>query len=263
VLKALRAEGVKYVFGNPGTSEIPLFEALLDAPELEYVLCLHETVAVSMADGYAHASGGVGFVNLHVAPGVGNAIGSIYGAWEGRTPLVVTAGTPDTRLRLREPLTGHDLAAMAAPVTKWSAQVEEVGELPLALNRAFKLARDPPPGPVFVSLPMNVMAAETELEPMPPSHLARRSAPGPEMIAEAVELLLGARRPLIVSGDMVARSGRWSSWSSWPSSWPPMSTARSCPPTSAFRTGIRSGAAGCRSTRAPSARGSKGAMSCF
>jgi benzoylformate decarboxylase len=119
----------------------------------------------------------------------------------------VTAGTPDTRLRLREPPTGHDLAAMAAPVTKWSAQVEEVDELPLAMNRAFKLARDPPPGPVFLSLPMNVMAAETELEPMPPSHLARRSAPDPEMIAEAIEFLLGARRPLIVSGDMVARSG--------------------------------------------------------
>ena len=104
MLQALRAEGVGYVFGNPGTSEIPLFEALLDAPEVEYVLCLHEAVAVSMADGYAHASGRVGVVNLHVAPGLGNAIGSIYAAWRGRTPLVVTAGAPDARMRLREPL---------------------------------------------------------------------------------------------------------------------------------------------------------------
>jgi len=207
VLRALRGEGVRYLFGNPGTSEIPLFEALLDTPELEYVLCLHEAVAVSMADGYAHASGRVGVVNLHVAPGLGNAIGSIYAAWRGRTPLVVTAGMPDTRMRLREPLTSHDLVAMAAPVTKWSVQVEEVGELPLVLNRAFKLAQDPPPGPVFLSLPMNVMAAETELAPMPPSVVARRSAPDPEAVTEAAALVLAARRPVIVSGDMVARSG--------------------------------------------------------
>ncbi len=207
VLQALRAEGVEYVFGNPGTSEIPLFEALLDTSELEYVLCLHEAVAVSMADGYAHASGRVSVVNLHVAPGLGNAIGSLYAAWKGRTPLVVTAGTPDTRMRLREPLTSHDLVAMAAPVTKWSVQVEEIGELPLALNRAFKLAQDPPPGPVFLSLPMNVMAAETELGPIPPSLVARRSAPDPEAVARAADLLLAARRPVIVSGDMVARSG--------------------------------------------------------
>jgi benzoylformate decarboxylase len=207
VLEALRAEGVKYVFGNPGTSEIPLLEALRDAPDLEYMLCLHETVAVSIADGYAHSSGRAGVVNLHVAPGLGNAIGSIYGAWRGRTPLVVTAGMPDRRMRLREPLTSHDLVAMAAPVTKWSAQVEEIGELPLALNRAFKLAQDPPPGPVFLSLPMNVLAAETELEPMPPSQITRRSAPDPAAVAEAGGLLLAARRPVIVSGDMVARSG--------------------------------------------------------
>lgn len=206
-LQALRREGIEYVFGNPGTSEIPLLEALLDAPDLDYVLCLHEAVAVSMADGYAHASGRVGLVNLHVAPGLGNAIGSIYGALKGRTPLVLTAGTPDTRMRLREPLTSHDLVAMAAPVTKWSAQVEEVGELPLALNRAFKLAQDPPPGPVFLSLPMNVMAAETELAPMAPSLVARRSAPDPEAVVEAAALLLAAERPVLVSGDMVARSG--------------------------------------------------------
>lgn len=207
VLQSLRAEGVEYVFGNPGTSEIPLFEALLDARDLKYVLCLHEAVAVSMADGYAHASGRVGVVNLHVAPGLGNAIGSIYAAWRGRTPLVVTAGTPDTRMRLREPLTSHDLVAMAAPVTKWSVQVEAVGELPLALNRAFKLARDPPPGPVFLSLPMNVLAAETDLEPIPPSVVARRSVPDPDAVAEAAALVLSAHRPVIVSGDMVARSG--------------------------------------------------------
>jgi benzoylformate decarboxylase len=110
-------------------------------------------------------------------------------------------------MRLREPLTSHDLVAMAAPVTKWSAQVEEVGELPLALNRAFKLAQDPPPGPVFLSLPMNVLAADTELEPMPPSLVARRSAPDPSAVAEAAGLMLAAQRPLIVSGDMVSRSG--------------------------------------------------------
>lgn len=207
LLRTLENEGVRYVFGNPGTTELPLMDSLLDRPNIEYILALHESVAVSMADAYAQASGKVGVVNLHVGPGLGNGLGAIYNAWEGQTPLVVTAGQQDNRMRLREPLLGHDLVAMAAPLTKWSVEAQHAGELPLLLNRAFKTARETPAGPVFVSLPINVMEQTTSHAPMPPSKVFPRAAPDPAGVDAAAELLLAARNPLIVCGDKVAKAG--------------------------------------------------------
>ena len=179
VMETLVAEGVEYLFGNPGTTELPLMDALEDYPSVRYILALQEAIAVSMADAWAQATGRVGVANLHVGPGLGNGMGSIYNAWEGRTPLVVTAGQQDTRFRLREPVLWHDLVAMAAPVTKWSAQAESAGELPELLHRAFKIAQDPPTGPVFVALPFNVMNERTSHGPIPPSRIWRRAAPDP------------------------------------------------------------------------------------
>ena len=168
-MDTLMAEGVRYIFGNPGTTELPVIDSLHDYPDLDYVLCLHEGVAVSMADAYALATDTVGVVNLHVAPGLGNGLGSVYNAWQGDTPLLVTAGQQDTRLRLRKPMLGHDLVAMAAPLTKWSVEAQSADELPLILNRALKIAREAPSGPVFVSLPLDVMEQRTEHPPMPSS----------------------------------------------------------------------------------------------
>ena len=207
VMETLVAEGVEYLFGNPGTTELPLMDALEDYPSVRYVLALQEAVAVSMADAWAQATGRVGVANLHVGPGLGNGMGSIYNAWEGRTPLVVTAGQQDTRFRLREPVLWHDLVAMAAPVTKWSAQAESAGELPELLHRAFKVAQDPPTGPVFVALPFNVMNERTSHGPIPPSRIWRRAAPDPGGVAEAARLVLAAERPVVFAGDRVARSG--------------------------------------------------------
>ncbi len=201
------AEGVEYIFGNPGTTELPLIDSLIDYPAIRYILALHEAVATIAADAYAQLSGKVGVVNLHVGPGLGNALGALYNAWEGGTPLVVTAGQQDTRMRLREPLLGHDLVAMAAPLTKWSVEVGTADELAQVLNRAFKVAREEPTGPVFVSLPMNVMEQDTTHGPMAPARLFPRSAPDPEGVREAASLLLGARRPVILCGDKVAMTG--------------------------------------------------------
>ena len=207
VMETLVAEGVEYLFGNPGTTELPLMDALEDYPSIRYVLALQEAIAVSMADAWAQATGRVGVANLHVGPGLGNGMGSLYNAWEGRTPLVVTAGQQDTRFRLREPVLWHDLVAMAAPVTKWSAQAESAGELPELLHRAFKIAQDPPTGPVFVALPFNVMNERTSRGPIPPSRIWRRAGPDPEGVAEAARLVLGAARPVLFAGDRVAQSG--------------------------------------------------------
>jgi benzoylformate decarboxylase len=128
----------------------------------------------------------------------------LYNAFKARSPLVVTAGQQDTRLRLRGPVLGHDLVAMATPVTKWSVQVERADEFALVMHRALKIAGDPPAGPVFVALPIDVMEQETEVEPFPPGRLHQASEPDPQGVREAARLLLESRRPVIVVGDDAA-----------------------------------------------------------
>ena len=205
--ETLLAHGVERIFGNPGTTESPLLDSLLDYPSLQYIVHLHEGVAVGAANFYAQAKARTAFVNLHVAPGLGNAIGMIYGALKNNSPMVVTAGQQDTRLKLRDPVLGHDLAAMAAPVTKWSVQVEHADELGPILQRAFKIANDEPKGPVFVALPINVMEQETDIPAGKPATLFAASPPAPAGIAAIVELIAAAKSPAIVAGDDVARCG--------------------------------------------------------
>jgi benzoylformate decarboxylase len=204
LMESLIAHGVEYVFGNPGTTESPILDALLDYPQLRYIVALHEGVALGAASYYAQASGRPGVVNVHVAPGLGNALGMLYNAFKARTPLLVTAGQQDTRLRLRGPVLGHDLVAMAAPLTKWSVQVERADEFALIVHRALKIATDPPAGPVFVALPIDVVEQETEVAPFPPGRLYRTPEPDPDGIQAAAELLCGARRPVMVVGDEAA-----------------------------------------------------------
>jgi benzoylformate decarboxylase len=203
-MESLIAHGVEHVFGNPGTTESPILDALLDYPQLKYVVALHEGVALGAASYYALAAGRTGVVNVHVAPGLGNALGMLYNAFKARAPLLVTAGQQDTRLRLRGPVLGHDLVAMAAPLTKWSVQAERADELAPILHRALKIATDPPAGPVFVGLPIDVLEQETDVEPYAPGHLYRASQPDVAGIRAAADLLLGSRRPAIVVGDEAA-----------------------------------------------------------
>jgi benzoylformate decarboxylase len=207
LMDTLVAQGVEYLFGNPGTTESPIIDSLADYPRIRYVLALHEGVALGAASYYAQASGRTAMVNLHVAPGLGNAIGMLYNALKASSPVVVTAGQQDTRMRLRAPLLGHDLAAMAAPVTKWSAQVERADELAPAFHRAFKIAQDPPAGPVFLALPIDVLEQETEEAAWPRGALHLGHEPDPAGVAAAAEVLAASRRPVIVAGDDVARDG--------------------------------------------------------
>jgi len=206
-MQSLVAHGVDRIFGNPGTTESPLLNSLPDYPGIEYIVALHEGIAVGAASFYYQASGKIPAVNLHVAPGLGNAIGMMYGALKANSAMLVTAGQQDTRMRLREPLLGHDLAAMAAPVSKWSVQAESADELGLLLHRAFKIASDPPAGPVFIALPINVMEQETQAPPLPASALHRAAMPDPAGIDTLAALILGSSRPAIVAGDDVARAG--------------------------------------------------------
>ena len=205
-MESLLAQGVEHMFGNPGTTESPLIDSLARYPALDYVLTLHEGVAIGAASYYAQACGRAGVVNLHVAPGLGNAIGMIFGALRTNSAMVVTAGQQDTRLRLRDPILGHDLVAMAAPVVKWSAQAESADEIAPIMRRAFKIAHDPPAGPVFVALPINVMEQQTDIRAAAAGALYRAPPPDPEGVAAVAKHLLGAREPVIVIGDDVARA---------------------------------------------------------
>src|SRR4051794_25702528 len=154
LLEVLRTEGVRHVFGNPGSTELPLIDALAAHDELHYVLALQEATAVGMADGYAQATGRPAFLNLHSTAGLGNAIGNLTSAGANQSPLVVTAGQQDERHLVADPLLSGDLTGIAASVSKWTHEVRHVDDLGVVLRRSFGDAQSPPAGPVFVSIPM-------------------------------------------------------------------------------------------------------------
>ena len=145
-------------------------------------------------------------VNLHVAPGLGNALGMLYNARVGKMPLVVTAGQQDSRMLVREPILSYDLVSMAQPLVKWAVQVQHVEELPVIVPRAFKVAQDAPRGPVFLALPSNVIDQQADLRLPGPSAAYRRNRPDPEGVAAAAALLARAQQPVIICGDGVAAS---------------------------------------------------------
>jgi benzoylformate decarboxylase len=203
----LRQEGVEYIFGNPGTTELPLMDVLAQRDDLRYILSLHEGVALAMAAGYAEASGKIGVSNFHVAPGLGNALGLIYTAYMGRTPMLVTAGQQDRRMQLEEPLLWGDLVQMARPYTKWSYEISRPEDLPQAVRRAIKVAMTPPTGPVFLALPMDVLEASVDLDLSPTTRPDLRTGPLPELLSQAAEVLCAAQNPTIIVGDRVSKAG--------------------------------------------------------
>src|SRR5262249_23069457 len=159
-LDVLKQEGVDVLFGNPGTTELPLMDALAVDNELRYVLGLQEAAVMAMADGYAQASGKLAVVNLHVAPGLGNAMGMLYDAQKAASPILLTAGQHDQQFNATEPILWAELPPIARPFVKWSSEVRRLEDLPRLVHRAAKTALAPPTGPVFLSLPGDVLPAE-------------------------------------------------------------------------------------------------------
>jgi benzoylformate decarboxylase len=203
-LELLKQEGVEILFGNPGTTELPLMEALAVDTELRYVLGLQEATVIGMADGYAQASGKLAVVNLHVTPGLGNAMGMLYNAQKAGSPILVTAGQHDQEFNVTEPFNWADLPPIARPLVKWSTEARRLADLPRLVHRAAKTALAPPMGPVFLALPSDILEAEGELDLLAPTRIAPRVRGDPTAVAEAAALLAQARRPLIIAGDAVA-----------------------------------------------------------
>lgn len=206
LVEVLRSEGVRYVFGNPGTTELPLVDALMQAPDITYVLGLQEAGVVAMADGYAQASGRPGFVNLHTAGGLGNAMGSIINAQVTGTPLVITAGQQDTRHGFIDPLLHGDLVGIAGPVMKWTHEVLHPEQIPVMVRRAFHDSAAAPAGPVFLSLPIDVMERTTSVGAGEVSRINRASVAGSlDELGDALAAIRPGRLALI-AGDEVFTS---------------------------------------------------------
>lgn len=203
-LDVLKQEGVEHLFGNPGTTELPLMDGLVGEGQIRYILALQEAVAIAMADGYAQASGKLAVVNVHISPGLGNAMGMLYNAYKAGTPLLVTAGQHDQSFTFTEPILWSDLPPVARPYVKWAYEVRRLEDLARATHRAAKVAFQPPTGPVFLSLPVDVLNAEGEIELGEPSRVDPRIRGPLGAVEQAADLLVRARRPVIVAGDAVA-----------------------------------------------------------
>lgn len=205
-LSLLESEGITHLFGNPGTTELPIMHALGEHPGITYVMAMQESLVVAMADGFSRASGQLVACNVHVAPGLGNAMGSIFNAKFTGTPMIVTAGQQEQGHGLMEPLLYDPLVPIAAPLVKWAVEVTRLEDLPRIVRRAAKIATTPPTGPVFISLPGDILNAEADLDLGQPTRVDARVAPSAPTLAAMVRRILDAKRPVIVVGDEVVKS---------------------------------------------------------
>ena len=201
VLEMLKAEGVKHIFGNPGTSEAPLIDMLGDYPELQYFLTLQESVAMGMGESYARATEKPSFVSLHVDSGLANGIALMLDALNTGTPMVITSANYDAR-KVNE--TKTDLAELVRPVTKWSVELNLPDQIPSVMRRAFHEANSHPKGPVYVGFTANALEAEAEMNIVPSSKMHDSYRPDPKGIEEAVKLIMAAKEPLMMVGDRVS-----------------------------------------------------------
>jgi thiamine pyrophosphate-dependent acetolactate synthase large subunit-like protein len=207
ILEQFLADGMDHMFGNPGTVEQGFLDALAQYPQLKYILTLQETIAVLTADGYARATQKPTLVQLHSTPGVGNAIGALYQAKRGHSPLVVIGGDAGIKYQAMDAQMAGDLVAFAEPVTKWSTMVLEPSSLLRVLRRAIKIAATPPMGPVYVCLPADMLDAPVVEEVRPTSIPSTRVLPDPALIQQAAAMLAEAQNPKLFVGDGIAFSG--------------------------------------------------------
>src|SRR6516164_2633830 len=206
LLEVLRSEGARYVFGNPGTTELPLMDALVDTPDIRYVLALQEASAVAMADGYAQAARRPGVLNLHTAGGLGHGLGNLLNAHVSGTPLVVTAGQQDSRHTLTDPLLYGDLVSIATPAVKWAQEVTHPDQIPILVRRAFHDCQTAPTGPVFLSLPMDVMEEMTTVDVGEVSTIDRAAVAGSlDRLAEYLAAIPPGKLA-IIAGDEISTS---------------------------------------------------------
>jgi len=205
-LALLKSEGITHLFGNPGTTELPIMHALKDHPDLTYVMAMQESLVVAIADGFSRASGKLVACNVHVAPGLGNALGSLFNAKFTGTPMILTAGQQEQGHGLMEPVLYGPLVQMAEPLVKWAVEVTRLEDLPRIVHRAAKIATTPPTGPVFISLPGDILNTEAGIDLGRSTRVDTRVKPSDEALQALVQRILKAQRPVIVTGDEIVKS---------------------------------------------------------
>lgn len=207
LLDVLAAWGVEYVFTCPGTTEVPLLDALVDRTDVRFVLTTHESVAVAAADGYARATGRPGVAYLHTNVGLANGLAHLYSAHTAHSPVVVLTGVkPTATLPFRALTTVPDIRAFARPYCKTDWLTLRPDALVGDLHRVLSAAVAAPTGPAFLAIPQDVLAAEMVAEPLPVPPVVR-AAPDPAGVAAAAQLLAGAERPVLIAGGEIARHG--------------------------------------------------------
>jgi benzoylformate decarboxylase len=204
-LQLLVDEGVTHLFGNPGTTELPIMEVVPDFPQVKFVLGLQESIVLGMADGYCRASHRLAAANVHVMPGLGNAMGALYNAKFSGSPVILTAGQQEQGHGLLEPLLYEPLVPVAQPLVKWAVEVTRAADLPRILHRAAKIALTPPTGPVFLSLPGDVLDETAEMDMGHPVRVVASSRPNDETLARFAAMLRHAKRPALLAGHELAR----------------------------------------------------------
>ena len=199
-LQLLVDEGITHLFGNPGTTELAIMEAVPDFPQLKFVLGLQESVVMAMADGFCRASGRLAAANVHVMPGLGNAMGALYNAKFSGSPVILTAGQQEQGHGLLEPMLYEPLVPVAQPLVKWAVEVTRAADLPRIIHRAAKIALTPPTGPVFLSLPGDVLDEKLELDMGRPVRVDGAVRPTDATLQSVADMLLRAKKPAILAG---------------------------------------------------------------
>ena len=202
-LNLLRAFKVRKMFGNPGSTELPF---LSDWPDdIDYVLGLQEASVIGMADGYAQATHNAGFVNLHSAAGLGNALGNIYTAHRNQTPLVITAGQQARSILPLQPFLYAERASeFPRPYVKFSVEPARAEDVPAAIARAYYMAMQPPCGPTFVSVPIDDWTHQTQA--MDARDVSRELGPDAGAMKVLAAALAASKRPALVVGPAVDRA---------------------------------------------------------
>lgn len=207
IIEQFLADGIHYMFGNPGTVEQGFLDAIAEYPDFHYILGLQESIAVGIGDGYARATRRPTVVQLHSGVGLGNGIGMMYQAMRGHAPLVVIASESGIRYDAMDAQMAADLVGMAKPVTKWAHRVIDPASTLRMLRRAIKIAMTPPTGPVFLCLPADVLDAESH-EPVQPTSIPNtRAGMQDDDVRSLAAMLAGANNPLIIMGDGITWSG--------------------------------------------------------
>ena len=206
--EVLRAYNVTTVFGNPGFTELPFLAGL--PADFDYYLGLHEAAVISMADGYAGATGRPVLVNLHNAPGLGNAMGNLKTAYHNKTPLIVTAGQQRRDMCIYEPgFYNKDARDLPKPYVKWSYEPQRPQDIPAAFQRAIHTASQEPRGPVFLALPLDDWEQEADASPPVLRQVSTRVAPDPDAVKSAAQRIAAARNPCLIAGAAIDRADAW------------------------------------------------------